>query len=300
MKAGISAIVVVHNQLDLLKQCLDSIYSWVDEIILIDLESNEDIKSLAPQYQAKYILHKKVAIVEEVRQSSLEHAKYEYVLFLDPDETIPVELSLDLREKIENREFDYFVTPRQNYVFGKWVRHSRWWPDLQTRIFRQGHVTWGSKLHEAPVASGNGHIYPVSEKFAIVHTNYHDIDEFISKNMRYAKADALSRIESGDELTIATAIKLSVSELMSRFFASEGYRDGMHGLILAILQSFYYFMVYGYYWEGKKYAELEAESLIKKSPRMWFSHALSETLHWDKASSALKSIKAKLVRRMIA
>lgn len=55
MKPGISAIVVVHNQLDLLKKCLDSIYSWVDEIILIDLESTEDIKSVVAQYQAKYV-----------------------------------------------------------------------------------------------------------------------------------------------------------------------------------------------------------------------------------------------------
>lgn len=300
MKPGISAIVVVHNQLDLLKKCLDSIYSWVDEIILIDLESSEDIKALVPQYQATYISHKKIAIVEEVRQLSIKYAKHEYVMFLDPDEVIPAELGVDLQEKIESSEFDYFVTPRQNYVFGKWMQHSRWWPDLQIRVFRQGHVTWGTQLHEAPVASGNGYTYPASEKFAIVHENYRNLDEFIAKNMRYAKADARSRIDSGDSLSGIGAIKLSVSELISRFFASEGYRDGMHGLILALLQSFYYFMVYAYYWEGKKYAELESESTIKSFPRTWFSHALSETLHWDKASSTLKSIKAKLVRRMIA
>jgi (heptosyl)LPS beta-1,4-glucosyltransferase len=300
MKPGISAIVVVHNQLDLLKKCLDSIYSWVDEIILIDLESTQDIKSLVPQYQAKYVSHPKVSLVEEVRQSSLQHAKHEYVLFLDPDETIPVDLSLDLREKIETGEFDYFVTPRQNYVFGKWVQYSRWWPDLQSRIFRQGHVTWGTKLHAAPVAIGNGYTYPASEKFAIVHENYRDVDEFITKNIRYAKADAHSRIEAGEDMSLLQAMKLSVSELISRFFAGEGYKDGMHGLVLALLPSFYYCLVYTYYWEGKKYSELESEAAIKSFPRSWFSHALSETLHWDKAGSTLKSIKAKLVRRMIA
>lgn len=300
MKPGISAVVVVHNQLDLLKKCLDSIYSWVDEIILIDLESTEDIKSLVPQYQAKYIAHKKVAIVEEIRQESLQHTSHEYVLFIDPDETIPQTLAQDLMDKIETGEYDYFVAPRQNYVFGKWVQHSRWWPDLQTRVFRQGHVTWGTKLHEEAVPSGNGYTYPVSEKFAITHLNYLDLDEFIAKNMRYAKADAQERLESGNALRILGAIKLSVSELISRFFVGEGYRDGMHGLVLSILQSFYYFMVYAYYWEGKKYSELESESTIKSFPRTWFSHALSETLHYDKAGSAIKSIKAKLVRRMIA
>lgn len=111
--------------------------------------------------------HKKVAIVEEVRQTSLKLANHEYVLFLNPDETIPPDLALDLQEKVGVGEFDYFVTPRQNYVFGKWVQHSRWWPDLPTRVFRQGHVTWGTKLHEEAVPSGNGYTYPVSEKFPI-------------------------------------------------------------------------------------------------------------------------------------
>ncbi len=300
MKPGISAIVVVHNQLDLLKKCLDSIYSWVDEIILIDLESTEDIKSIVSQYQAKYITHKKVAIVESVRQSSLEYASYEYIIFIDPDETIPADLSLDLQEKIGTGEFDYFTTPRQNYVFGKWVQHSRWWPDFQTRIFRQGHVNWGTKLHAEAMPTGNGYTYPVSEKFAFAHLNYQNLDEFIAKNMRYAKADAMDRLVSGNTLSIVGATKLSVSELISRFFVGEGYKDGMHGLVLSILQSFYYFMVYAYYWEGKKYSELESESTIKSFPKTWFSHALSEALHYDQASSTLKSIKAKLVRRMIA
>ncbi len=300
MKPGISAIVVVHNQLDLLKKCLDSIYNWVDEIILIDLESTEDIKSVVAQYQAKHISHQKVAIVEEIRQESLKYASHEYILFIDPDETIPADLSLDLQEKIATGEFDYFTTPRQNYVFGKWVKHSRWWPDFQTRIFRQGHVNWGTKLHAEAIPSGNGYTYPVSEKFAIGHLNYQNLDEFIAKNMRYAKADAMERIESGNTLSIVGVIKLSVSELISRFFVAEGYKDGMHGLVLSILQSFYYFMVYSYYWEGKKYRELESESTIKSFPKTWFSHALSEALHYDQASSTLKSIKAKLVRRMIA
>lgn len=299
MKPGISAIVIVHNQIDLLKKCLDSVYRWVDEIILVDLESTQDIKSIAPQFGAKYIPHKKVAIVEEVRKKSLKLAHHEYVLFLDPDETVPQTLADDLQEKVQTREFDYFVTPRQNYVFGKWVCHSRWWPDLQTRIFRAGHVTWGTKLHEAPVPMGVGHTYPKTEDFAIHHDNYRDLDEFIAKNMRYAKADALERVSSGDALSLSQAIKLSVSELISRFFAGEGYRDGMHGLVLAILQSFYYFVVYAYYWEAMKYKELETEATIKSFPRTWFSHALSETLHWDKSVSGVKLIQAKLVRRML-
>lgn len=299
MKPGISAIVIVHNQVDILKNCLKSIHNWVDEIIIIDLESTEDIKSLVSFYKTKYYPHKLVPIVEEVRQESLQYAEYEYVMFLDPDEIIPSTLAKDLKAKVSEGTFDYFVTPRQNYVFGKWVNHSRWWPDMQIRIFRQGKVVWGKKLHSEPVPAGVGHTYPSDENYAIHHDNYRNLDEFISKNMRYAKADAINRIESKDPLTLFQAMRLSVSEFMSRFFEASGYRDGMHGLILGILQSFYYFMVYAYYWEAKGYEELESESNIRQFPRAWFSHGLSESIYWDKAKTVLKIIKEKFVRRMI-
>jgi (heptosyl)LPS beta-1,4-glucosyltransferase len=299
MKPGISAVIVVNNQLDLLKSCLTSIKSWVDEIIIIDLESSEDIKSIATLYKAKYYPHKLVPIVEELRQESLKYTQHEYVLFIDPDETIPKTLSDDLSLKIQEGKYDYLSTPRQNYVFGKWVKHSRWWPDIQTRVFRYNKVTWGKTLHSEAQLSGEGYIYPSDESFAIHHDNYRTLDEFITKNMRYAKADASERVSSGTSMTLLSTIKLSVSELISRFFAGQGYRDGMHGLILSILQSYYYFMVYGYYWEQMGYQELESESTIKSFPKKWFSHGLSETMYWDKAQTFAKTIKEKLVRRMI-
>jgi len=299
MKPGISAIVVAHNQAELLQNCLHSIEKWVDQIIVIDLDSTEDIKKIAHLSGAQYVTHKLVPIVEEVRQESLKYAEHEYVLFLDPDESIPGTLAKDLTAKIKTGQYDYFVTPRQNFVFGKWVRHSRWWPDQQTRVFRAGKVSWGKTLHEEAVPTGTGYTYPSEENFAIHHDNYQSLDEWISKNMRYAKADAKARVISGDKLSLLSATKLSVSELISRFFAGEGYRDGMHGLVLSVLQSFYYFMVYAYYWEAMKYSDLETESSIKSFPRTWFGHGLTETLYWDKNMSIVANIKSKLARRLI-
>ena len=66
MKPGISAVIVVHNQVDLLENCLKSISKWIDEIIIIDLESTENVKRVADSYKAKYFTHKLVPIVENI------------------------------------------------------------------------------------------------------------------------------------------------------------------------------------------------------------------------------------------
>lgn len=300
MISGISAILIVYNQPELLKRCLSSLTGWIDEIIIVDLESTEDIKIIAKEFGVVYKKIKKVDVVEKVRQKTLEFASCQYILFIDQDEIIPLSLAKELKRIATEGKYDYVSFPRQNFVFGKWVTASRWWPDYQVRFFKKGALTWPTILHAQPVLVGEEYRIPPETKFALLHHNYKNLDEWFEKNRRYAKSDAADHLESAVPFTLFQAMQLSVSEFVSRFFAGNGYRDGMHGLVLGVLQSFYYFLVYAYYWEGKNYKQLEMEESIRTFPRVWFGHALSETMHWDTLkSNIVKKIQAKLIRRII-
>lgn len=300
MKLGISAVIVVYNQSELLQKCLKSL-NWVDEIILLDVGSSEDIRSLATRFKTKYHRLAHVDIVEEIRQKSLQYASYEYILFIDPDEEVTPDLQKVLTAQVKANEIDYCAIPRQNIVFGKWLEHSRWWPDYQIRFFRHDAVTWPTVLHGQPQYRGRKLELPAKVENAILHYNYLSLDEWLDKNRRYAKKDALDRVSNNQPFTLFEALRLSVSEMMSRFYEGHGYKDGMHGLVLSVLQSFYYFLVYAYYWEAKKYGNLEDSNTIYHFPHTWFRHGFAETLFWDnQSSSGIKKIKEKLVRRMIA
>lgn len=301
MTLALSAILIVYNQSKLLRSALDSIHNLATEIIVVDLESTEDLKSIAKTYGAKYVKLPKVEIVEQVRQLSLKYATQPYVLFLDADETVSPGLAKEITNLTKTLDYDYFEIPRQNYVFGDWVKASRWWPDYQIRLFKKGSATWPTTIHTPPITSGLGYHFAPDPALAITHHNYQNLDEWFEKNRRYSHSDALSRIESNTPFHLFDAMKLSISEFVSRYFAGRGYQDGLRGLILAILQSFYYYLVYAYYWEAKGYASLESESTLKSFPRKWFAHGLSEIMHWDKENSSVVSrIKSKLVRKMIA
>jgi len=298
---GISVIIIAYNQSDLLATCLSSVKNLASEIIVIDLESTEDLSGIVKKYGGKLIKHARVQVVEEIRQTVLKYAKYDYILFLDPDETIPNTLAQEFKRLLKSGNIDYFETPRQNYVFGAWVKESRWWPDYQVRLFKKNKVTWPARLHAQPELNGSAHHFAPVVEYAIRHQNYMSLDEWFEKNRRYAKSDAANRLKSGENFSLMLAMHASVSEFVSRYFAGSGIADGMRGLILAILQSFYYFLVYAYYWEGKKYQELESEVALRSFPRSWFSHGLSEILHWDnKEGSFAKKIKSKFVRKLLA
>jgi (heptosyl)LPS beta-1,4-glucosyltransferase len=301
MKAGISVVIIAYNQASLLKNCLHSVVDWADEVLVIDLESTEDIIGVAQSFpHVRYHRLPHVDIVEKVRQKVLGFVATSYVLFLDTDETVPRDLAIKLQQYAKSDAYDYVRIPRQNTVFGHWMKYSRWWPDYQVRFFKVGKVTWPQVLHAPPETAGVGYDLPAEARHAIAHFNYQSIDEWFEKNRRYAKQDAAGRQSRGERYTLTDSLRLSISELMSRYYQGKGYRDGVHGLLLAILQSFYYFWVYAYYWEMAGYKAPESKEELYHFPTTWFRHGLVESLFWDADStSPLKKIKQKFVRKLI-
>ena len=85
-------------------------------------------------------------------------------------------------------------------------------------------------------------------------------------------------------------MKKSLNEFISRYFAAQGYKDGVQGFILAVLQLFYYFLVYFYYLEMKKFKTDE-----KVDETEFFKTGLKEVLHWKKN----KTIKERLIKKLL-
>ncbi len=297
---NISAIIVVKNSPPHLFETLHSIEGFVSEIIIGDISIDPNIKKKL-ETNSKYSivsLDPETSYVELVREELKLHAKNEFILYLDSDEIFPSHVLNILSEKKD--EFDCFYFPRKNIIFGKWMEHSRWWPDYQLRFFRRTTVSWPKKIHTDPVVNGKVYKFPPEEKFSILHYNYENLDEFMSKMIRYAKSDALERISEKSNFTISSAINLGISEFISRFFAHDGYKDGLHGFALSFLQMFYYFLVFFYYWELKKYPDIPHTELTS-TVDTYFKQGLYETKFWkDKKGlgSSSEKIKMKIIKRM--
>lgn len=270
---------------------------------MIDTGMSEELKeSLTKKAKVRIIpLGKPFTFAEQVRQEVQKHAAYDYVLFFDHDEIFPATLKQYLLENM--KMYDYFFIPRKNFIFGKWIKHSRWWPDYQIRFLKKNSVYWDTAIyiHVQPQLKGKGiHLEP-KEELAIDHHSYLSIDEYIDKLRFYAKAEATQLADGTKEYTLKNSIQKSLSELMSRYFTSEGYKDGAHGFVLGILQIFYYFMVYFYYWEKKKYRDIDQKELTE-SIDYFFNRGSFEVNYWliqksliTKTKKIKYSIKNKLL-----
>lgn len=257
MSGKISVVINTLNEEKNIKRAVESV-KWADEIIVCDMHSDDETVKIAKSLGAKVILHKKVGYVEPARNFAISKAMGDWILILDADEKIPESLSKRLQELVRKRiSSDFVEIPRKNIIFGKWLKHTGWWPDYHIRFFKKGKVVWSDKIHSKPKTEGLRLTLPPEDRFAIVHHNYQSLSQFLERMNRYSEIEAKELKSDGYKFRWQDLISKPLDEFLSRFFANKGYEDGLHGLVLSMLQAFSFFVVYLKLWEKNGFKEQE-------------------------------------------
>ncbi|MEO6509105.1 MAG: glycosyltransferase [Patescibacteria group bacterium] len=297
---NVSAIIVVKHNPPHLKETLDSIEDFVTEIIIGDIDMDASLRKQLEKNSRYTIitLPTDIKYADLVKEDLKKKTVGDYILYLDPDEVFPNAAKEILIEKAQ--DYDYFYFPRKNFIFGKWITYSRWWPDYQLRFFKKNAVVWPKNIHPIPETRGKEYRLEEKEELSITHYNYENLDEFMEKMPRYAKGDAIERIANNEEFTLRNAVNKGISEFISRFFSHHGYKDGMHGFVLSFLQMFYYFLVYFYTWELNKYPDMPVKEMVETADD-FFKQGLYETKYWKLKTKLDKSsdkLKMKIIKRL--
>lgn len=300
-KTKISAVVNTRNEEANIVECLKSL-SFCHEIVVVDMESTDNTVKLAKEYTHKVFSHKNVGYVEPARNFAISKAVGDWILIVDADERIPKKLAKELVSLSQTGEHDFVRLPRKNLVFGQWLQHSRWWPDYNIRFFKKGVVDWQNEIHSVPITTGNGYNLPTEVENAIEHHHYKSIDEYIIRTQRYSSQQAKELIDSGYVFDVKDLITKPISEFNSRYFAGDGYKDGLHGLVVSLLQFFAILLVYLKVWEktkfipksGKKFYDLWIEEYKQsfREIKFWYLTTMIQNTH-SKAVTFILKVKRK-------
>ncbi len=283
----ISVVINTLNEEKNLPKALASVRQLADEVIVVDAMSTDRTVEIAKKTGAKvYRYTKPVRYVEPVRNFAIGKAKSEWILILDADEELTSNLSRELKKITKKPDADYYRLPRKNIIFGKWIKHSRWWPDYNIRFFKKGSVLWSEIIHSVPETHGKGLDLPPEENLAILHYHYVSIEQYIERMNRYTTEHAKLLITEGYKLSWKDLIKKPTNEFLSRYFQGEGYKDGLHGLTLAGLQALSEFVLYLKVWQSEKFKEekLNLEDVINVMKES------ESDLHFWQADSLLKEV----------
>lgn len=152
MKPYLSACLIVKNEEDMLRRCLESLKGGVDEIVIVDTGSTDKTKEIAKEFTDKVYDFEWTNDFAEARNFAGSHATGEWILALDADECVDLENVAAAIEDIKshNNKFDTYTIDIINFV-GE--RGERSVINKMARIYKNdGTVHFEGAIHEQIVS----------------------------------------------------------------------------------------------------------------------------------------------------
>lgn len=247
---GISVIIITQNEAHNIRDCLKTVI-WADEIIIVDAESTDTTRDLCREFTHRIFVRKWSGFADQ-KQFSLDHATQPWVLSIDADERIPNELAQEIKDLIKSApEHDGFKIPRLSTFLGKPIYHGGWYPGYQLRLFRREKCRLSqSRVHEGFIVEGSVGLL----KNHMMHFTHATLEESLARLNRYSSLEALDRFErlKGKKIHWWDLIAHPFAEFFRKFVAKNGWRDGMHGFLMAMVSAMVKLSLYAKMWEMQK------------------------------------------------
>lgn len=297
--SSISVVISAFNEAEKIKDCLSSV-QWADEIIVIDNQSTDATAEIARSMKAKVYSEPNKLMLNHNKNLGFERATSTWILNLDADERVTPELEQEIKNIINsNQQFVGYKIPRKNIIFGKWIEHGLWWPDHQLRLFQKGKGKFPC-VHVHEYIEVTGEIETLTQPF--IHQNYQTISQFIQKMDRiYTENEVDNKLSAGYAVHWSDALLFPARDFLNVYFARQGYKDGLHGLVLALLQASYSLVTFAKLWERKNFPAEEIShqlffdqvKIIQKESNYWF-----RTRTIEESTSTVTRTVAKIQRKV--
>lgn len=237
--ANISVIIITKNEAHNIRSCLESI-RWADEIIVVDSGSSDDTVNICKTLGAQVHVTSDWPGFGIQKNRALSYATCEWVFSIDADERVTAELHSEIDSAVNNPNgHSGFRIPRLSSFCGRYMRHSGWYPDFVTRLFRRGTARFSEDLvHESLIVDGSvGKLHQ-----SLLHETFRDLDELLEKINQYSTAGALTLSKKNKTATLKKAVARAVWAFIRTYILRAGFLDGREGFMLAVstAESTYY------------------------------------------------------------
>jgi len=248
-KSKITAAIITKNEEKNIKGCIDSIKGWVDEIVVVDGVSQDRTQEIARQLGAKVVEHKFEGTFAKERNIGMENASGDWVLHLDADDRV-TQAFKDKADAIIDTDpaVNVYKFYRKNFFLGHSMDHGGWYHQIPNLV-RKAQVKFDGVLHERPVFEGRlGEI-----NADIEHHPFHSLSQFVIRQNRYSDLES-DRIFKEKGLSELPGIRKNVVGRSFKIFwkiyiKKKGHKEGMYGLVFAVLFALTNFLIWSKYWE---------------------------------------------------
>jgi glycosyltransferase involved in cell wall biosynthesis len=247
MEIPLSVVLATYNEEENLTDCLRSVKSLAEEIIVVDGGSADSTREIAKKFKAKVYQVSNQPIFHVNKQLAADKAKGEWILQLDADERVTPKLSQEIKEKIKQAEFAGYYLPRKNWFLTRFLTKGGQYPDYVIRLFRRGRGRFPCQsVHEQIKIQGKvGHL-----KNPLIHLADKKFSHYLLRFNRYTSLDAdrlfTTKVRPG---AMSYLIIKPLHWFLLTYFRHKGFVDGLPGFIFSFMSSLRFPVIYLKLWE---------------------------------------------------
>ena len=237
MPLHLTAVILTKDESENIADCIGALKDWTDEVVVWDSCSRDSTRRMAQEAGA-HVVVRPFDDYGRQRQAALNSINSEWILFVDADERATPALAREVLGACRDTRRVGFWIPRRNFIVGHEMQGGGFFPDYQLRLLRRDSARYDLRreVHEVVILDGEDGV--LAEP--LLHYNYSDWAQFHRKQKNYAGYEARILEEQGVRPRPHNLILQPLRELRRRFVTLKGWRDGLHGLRIALLLAWYY------------------------------------------------------------
>ncbi len=258
-KIKLSVVLATHNEEANLGRSLESVKNIADEIVIADEKSSDGTIKIAKKFGARIISVPHRDNFHIPKNIAIDAATGEWILQLDADEVITLELAHEIKSHLKGGRKDSFQVNgywmnRKNWFLNRFLTKGGQYPDPTLRFYRRGlgHLP-AADVHEQAVVDGSvGHL-----KHDLLHYRDTSFAKYMDGFNRYSSFAASQMQARHEPLNLLNAlnhlIPLPLFTFLNIYFRHLGIVDGYPGFVFALFSGLTHAVAYIKYWQHTKY-----------------------------------------------
>ena len=234
----ISATIITFNEQGKIARAIESL-RCCDEVVVVDSGSSDPTVETAAKLGARVVESPWRGYAEQ-KNYATGQASYDWILSIDADEALSEALEGEIWHiKKNGPQFDAYTMPRMAQYLGRWIMHSGWYPDRKVRLYDRRKARWvGDFVHESVDVDGSiGHL-----QCNLLHYTFDSLSEHLKSTDRYTTLAAQELVARRQKIDWVDLALDPCWTFLRTYFVRAGFLDGVEGLTIAFMASFYNFL----------------------------------------------------------
>ncbi|MFP4556732.1 MAG: glycosyltransferase family 2 protein [Bacteroidales bacterium] len=276
----ISAVIITYNEERYIEQCINSVKDVVDEVVVVDSLSTDRTRDICRKLGVKFIEQEFLGYKEQ-KNFAIKQAQYNYILSLDADEALSIELRNSILKAKISWKFDGYKCNRLNNYCGQWMYHTSLYPERKLRLFDRRKGQWGGiNPHDRFEMDASAKVG--SLKGDLLHWVYDTIEEHIAKINHFSTISSKEYYKLGIKAGVGKVAFRPLWRFIHSYIIKAGFLEGYMGFIASLNLAYLCFLKYAKLWKLNR-MQKENQKLVDTRVRI-----ANEGWNFSKAGNVLE------------